>query len=57
HRYMRPLLDKIEKGELDPTFVITHELSLEEAAKGYDLFEHKQDDCIKVVLKPHHNGH
>jgi threonine dehydrogenase-like Zn-dependent dehydrogenase len=51
HRYMRPLLERIENGELDPTFVITHTLPLSEAAQGYDLFKHKQDECLKVVLK------
>ena len=48
---MRPLLERIERGEIDPSFVITHQLPLEEAARGYDMFLHKQDDCEKVVLK------
>ena len=51
-RYMRPLLDRIEAGELDPSFVITHRLPLDEAPRGYKLFKHKQDDCVKVVLQP-----
>jgi threonine dehydrogenase-like Zn-dependent dehydrogenase len=51
-RYMRPLLDRIEKGELDPTFVISHELPLDEAPRGYDMFLKKEEDCLKVVLKP-----
>ena len=50
HRYMKPLLDRIERGEIDPTFIITHRLKLEEAAQGFDLFMHKEDDCMKVVL-------
>lgn len=50
HRYMRPLLERIEKGEIDPGFVITHSLPLENAADAYELFLHKQDECIKVVL-------
>ena len=50
HRYMKPLLDRIERGEIDPTFIITHRLNLEEAAQGFDLFMHKEDDCMKVVL-------
>lgn len=50
HRYMRPLLDRIERGEIDPTAVITHRLPLAEAAKGYDLFVKKADGCEKVVL-------
>jgi threonine dehydrogenase-like Zn-dependent dehydrogenase len=51
-RYMRPLLERIQAGELDPSFVITHRLPLDEAPRGYELFKHKQDDCVKVVLQP-----
>jgi threonine dehydrogenase-like Zn-dependent dehydrogenase len=51
HRYMRPLLERIERGEIDPSFVITHTLPLSEAAAGYDLFLNHRDDCEKVVLK------
>jgi threonine dehydrogenase-like Zn-dependent dehydrogenase len=50
HRYMRPLLQRIQSGEIDPTFVITHRMRLEEAPKGYDLFLNKEDNCEKVVL-------
>jgi threonine dehydrogenase-like Zn-dependent dehydrogenase len=52
HRYMTPLLERIERGEIDPSFVITHRLPLEEAPRGYDLFLQKRDDCMKVVLTP-----
>jgi threonine dehydrogenase-like Zn-dependent dehydrogenase len=51
-RYMRPLLERIQKGEIDPSFVITHRMRLEDAPYGYEIFLNKQDDCIKVVLKP-----
>jgi len=51
-RYLRPLLDKIQNGEIDPSFVVTHELPLGEAAKGYEMFGNRADGCIKVVLKP-----
>jgi threonine dehydrogenase-like Zn-dependent dehydrogenase len=51
-RYMRPLLERIQKGEIDPSFVITHRMRLEDAPAGYELFKHKQEDCIKVVLRP-----
>jgi len=51
-RYLRPLLTRIEAGEIDPSFVISHRMSLEDAAKGYEIFKNKQDDCTKVVLKP-----
>ncbi len=49
---MRPLLERIERGEIDPSFVITHRLSLDDAPRGYDMFLHKEDGCVKVVLKP-----
>ena len=52
HRYMQPLLDRVQKGEIDPSFVITHTMTLDEAAEGYDIFNKKQDECIKIVLKP-----
>ena len=51
-RYMRPLLKRIEKGEIDPTRIITHTLPLRRAPHGYDIFKHKKDNCEKVVLKP-----
>ena len=52
HRYLRPLLERIEQGEIDPSFVITHRLRLEDAPLGYEIFKNKEDCCIKVVLKP-----
>ena len=52
HRYMKPLLEKIQEGILDPSFVVTHTMSLDEAPEGYDMFLRKESDCIKVVLKP-----
>jgi threonine dehydrogenase-like Zn-dependent dehydrogenase len=51
HRYMKPLLEHIEAGRIDPTFIITHRLPLEDAAHGYELFLKKEDGCEKVVLK------
>jgi threonine dehydrogenase-like Zn-dependent dehydrogenase len=51
-KYMRPLLERIQKREIDPSFVITHRLSLDEASNGYDVFENKDDECIKVVMTP-----
>jgi threonine dehydrogenase-like Zn-dependent dehydrogenase len=51
-RYMRPLLDRIRNGEIDPTFLISHRLPLDEAPHGYEIFKHKQDNCTKVILKP-----
>ena len=52
HRYMRPLLERVQRGEIDPSFVITHRLPLTEAARAYRIFKEKRDHCIKVVLKP-----
>jgi hypothetical protein len=46
----------IENGDIDPSFVVTHRMSLEEAPHGYDIFKNKEDNCIKVVLKPDWNG-
>jgi threonine dehydrogenase-like Zn-dependent dehydrogenase len=51
-RYMKPLLERIQKGEIDPSFVITHRLPLDQAPAGYKMFRDKQDECLKVVLKP-----
>ncbi|MBI4528540.1 MAG: glutathione-dependent formaldehyde dehydrogenase [Deltaproteobacteria bacterium] len=50
-RYLRTLLEKIEAGAIDPSFVITHRISLEEAPRAYEMFNNKEDGCIKVVLK------
>jgi threonine dehydrogenase-like Zn-dependent dehydrogenase len=52
HRYMRPLLDRIHNGDIDPSFVITHRMKLDEAPKGFEVFVEKQDECMKVVLTP-----
>ena len=51
HKYLKPLLDRIEKSEIDPSFVITHRMSLDEGAQGYSSFD-SGDGCIKVVLRP-----
>ena len=50
HRYMRPLLARIRNGEIDPSFVITHRMPLDQAARGYEMFVNKVDGCEKVVL-------
>lgn len=52
YRCMKPLLERVEKGEIDPRFVITHRMPLEDAPKGYSMFRNKQDNCEKIVLKP-----
>ena len=50
--YLPQLLERIQKGEIDPSFVITHRASLEEGPDLYKTFRDKKDGCIKVVLKP-----
>ncbi|MEW6441596.1 MAG: zinc-dependent alcohol dehydrogenase [bacterium] len=52
-RYMRPLLERIQRGEIDPSFVITHRMPLDDGPLAYEMFRKKQDNCIKVVLRPH----
>ena len=51
-RYLQPLLDRVQKGEIDPSFVITHRLPLDDAPQGFDMFVKKEDECLKVVLTP-----
>ena len=51
-RYLRPLLKRIEDGTIDPTFVITHRVPLEFAPEAFDMFKHKRDGCVKIVLTP-----
>ena len=52
HRYLRPLLKLIEDGKIDPSFVITHRVPLEFAPEAFDMFKHKRDGCVKIVLVP-----
>lgn len=51
-RYMRPLLELVQQGKIDPSFIITHRARLEEAPDLYEKFKKKEDNCVKVVLKP-----
>jgi threonine dehydrogenase-like Zn-dependent dehydrogenase len=50
-KYMPTLLEKIQNGDIDPSFVISHTMSLSDAPKGYEMFVNKVDHCEKVVLK------
>ena len=50
--YFSRLLERIENGDIDPSFVVMRRMTLDQGPKGYDLFLNKQDDCVKVVLKP-----
>jgi len=51
-KYLQPLMERIQQGEIDPSFLITHRLPLEDAPSAYKVFRDKQENCIKVVLKP-----
>ncbi len=51
-KYMQPLLNRIQEGKIDPSFIITHRMQLNEAPQAYQMFRDKQDDCVKVVLRP-----
>jgi threonine dehydrogenase-like Zn-dependent dehydrogenase len=53
HKYLPILLDRIERGEIDPSFVITHRATLDDAPEMYRTFRQKQDQCMKVVMRPH----
>jgi threonine dehydrogenase-like Zn-dependent dehydrogenase len=53
HRYLPRLLRHIENGDIDPSFVITHRVPLDQAPQMYRTFRDKQDGCVKVVMKPH----
>lgn len=51
HRYLQPLMERIQRGEIDPSFIITHRMKLDDAPKGFEMFLAKEDHCEKVVLK------
>lgn len=55
-RYMKPLLERIERAEIDPSFVISHRLPLSSAPEAYKMFRDKNDKCTKVVLDPWADG-
>jgi threonine dehydrogenase-like Zn-dependent dehydrogenase len=52
HKYLRPLLNLVQEGKIDPSFLITHRLSLNDAPEGYSTFKTNRDECIKIVMKP-----
>jgi threonine dehydrogenase-like Zn-dependent dehydrogenase len=52
HKYMPALLERIERGEIDPSFIITHRATLDDAPAMYRRFRDKQNDCVKVVMRP-----
>ena len=51
-RYLEPLMRKIENGEIDPSFLITHKIKLEDGPDAYKMFQEKKDGCVKVVINP-----
>jgi len=51
-RYMRPLLERIERGDIDPSFVISHRVPIDRAPEMYRIFRDKEERCTKVVLDP-----
>jgi threonine dehydrogenase-like Zn-dependent dehydrogenase len=52
-KYMKPLLERIVRGEIDPSFVITHRINIDDGPEAYKNFSDKKDDFIKVVIKMH----
>jgi threonine dehydrogenase-like Zn-dependent dehydrogenase len=52
HRYLKPLMEHIQKGDIDPSFIITHRMPMTDAPLAYETFDRKVDDCMKVVLTP-----
>ena len=52
HKYLKPLLDRIQNGDIDPSFVITHTMNLNDAPRGYATFKAKAEECIKVIMHP-----
>jgi len=52
HKYLKPLLERVQRREIDPSFVITHRVSLQDGPEAYDMFKKKQNQCVKVVLDP-----
>lgn len=51
-KYMKPLLDRIQKGEIDPSFLISHRFPIDRAAEAYEMFRKHEDNCVKVVMQP-----
>ena len=51
-KYMKPLLERVMKGEIDPSFIISHTFRLQDAPHAYEIFKHKKDNCVKCILKP-----
>ena len=57
HKYLPTLLTRIEAGQIDPSYIITHRVTLDDAPKMYRTFREKTDGCIKVVMRPGDAAH
>ncbi|MGW5519952.1 zinc-dependent alcohol dehydrogenase [Nocardia africana] len=51
-RYVRRIFDYIQQGDLDPTYLITHDLPLEDSVRGYDMFKNKREGCVRAIFRP-----
>ncbi len=51
-RYMPKLLEHIQRGDIDPSFLITHRIGIDEAPQAYKVFRNHEDHCVKVVMRP-----
>jgi threonine dehydrogenase-like Zn-dependent dehydrogenase len=51
-KYLQPLYERVRDGQIDPSFIVTHQVDLDQAPNAYETFKHKEDECVKVVLKP-----
>ena len=51
-RYMPRMLEHVQAGQLDPSFLATHTMPLDEAPRGYQLFKEKEDNCLRAVFTP-----
>jgi threonine dehydrogenase-like Zn-dependent dehydrogenase len=55
-RFMKPLLERVQNGDIDPSFVISHRVPIDRAPEMYRIFRDKEDNCTKVVLDPWADG-
>jgi len=51
-RYMARMIEHVQTGDLDPSFLLTHRMSLEDSPRGYDMFKNKHDGCLRAAFTP-----
>ena len=51
-RYMPQMMEHVQRGDLDPSFLVTHRMSLEESPRGYEMFKKKEDGCLRAAFAP-----